>query len=1088
MNSSKRRWRIVFGWPLLLSSLSLSLPVLAQDADDAAEAALDEITVTGSKLRRDEFSSISPVQIIGGQDAIRIGNVDVTQMIAESPFVFGTQLDGSTNAAAPTSAIEGVPASGPGAATVALRGLGPERTLMLVNGRRLSPSGVRGAPVAPDLNLIPSAMIDRIEILTDGASSIYGADAVAGVVNIILRDEFEGIELRGFGTTTDQSGGEEGLISLIAGGTTDNSSFMFSAEYFNRERILLSDRTDWNACLLDMEVAPDGQHYRHCMDRRPDNAVFIDSAAFAYYTPGTTDIGVMDWSDDDGANLFLGRTAIGLDNPGNLVGDASETPYSLQQEMLDSQLNGDLQRINLYATAKYDLSPGHTAYVEGSYTQRQNKEIFTSEQVFPAIPPMIPQEDINGNIIVEPVDLFWATDQNDLNPFLEDGVTPNPFLGMCDPTASATPVAGGAFPCAGVLMTAAGEPILVDNPLNPFDGEPRALPVYALDGLAQTVETDVDNFRMVVGVEGDLGAGWFRDNDWYYDVFASYEESSGRTVEPGMFEPNVALSIDTLRVNSDGNLECGLDRTAAGFGFLTPAECVVIDWFSPTLFDRGDGGPREFATQAENDFVFGSVTNSTEIKQQHYSALITGKLFDMSAGPVAAAFGIEYRENSINSANDLVRSLGLSASEVKDVEKDTIGSTSISDIYGEIEMPLHDTFVVNLSGRYTDEKNFGSEATWSAKAQYSPVDWFRLRATAGTTFRAPNLREQFLAGAVGTIDGTSDPCTVPSDAVLPGNIYDPGSDTRSARVHANCILDGADPTALGLAANVGIPTNTGGSEDIEAETSDSFTVGFVFSQPWTDAFDLDFGVTYFDIEINDTVEELNSTETLFRCYNEEDNLESALCDRVTRRGVAPDNNTVARVDASFVNIGLQTASGYDLNVRYVDDFSIGGSHWDLNATLTATNYSELKEQFDPDSPANDRVGEAGFPEWSWIARFNLSTGNWIASWRTRYIDNFSKDEDDIVASSNLSRRSACRTQGGPDDCELLSWGSSRIYHDLSATYQRDDWAVSLGVRNVFDKEPPLIDFGQGPERMNYVVQSTYDLFGRRAFLNLQKSF
>ncbi len=93
-----------------------------------------------------------------------------------------------------------------------------------------------------------------------------------------------------------------------------------------------------------------------------------------------------------------------------------------------------------------------------------------------------------------------------------------------------------------------------------------------------------------------------------------------------------------------------------------------------------------------------------------------------------------------------------------------------------------------------------------------------------------------------------------------------------------------------------------------------------------------------------------------------------------------------------------------------------------------------------------------------------------------------------MASSNLSRRSACRTQGGPDDCELLSWGSSRIYHDLSATYQRDDWAVSLGVRNVFDKEPPLIDFGQGPERMNYVVQSTYDLFGRRAFLNLQKNF
>jgi iron complex outermembrane receptor protein len=1026
------------------------VPAYSQEDDSAAErrdTVVEEIVVTGSKLRRDEFSSISPVQVIGGRDSVTIGVVDITQMIAESPFVFGTQLDGSTNSAAPTSAIEGVPASGPGAATVALRGLGPERTLMLINGRRLSPSGVRGAPIAPDLNLIPTAMVDRIEILTDGASSIYGADAVAGVVNIILRDGFEGIELRAFGTSTDQSGGEEGLISLVMGGTTDNASFMVSAEYFNRTRILLGDRTDWHECLMDMEVAPDGTHYRHCMDRRPDNSAFIDSQGFIYYTPGTTDLGVMDWSSADAANLFLGRTEQGVDLPGNLVGSASETPYNLQQEMLDSQLNGDLQRINLYATGKYELGAGHTAYFEGSYTQRQNKEIFTSEQVFPAIPPMIPQE----TCILVNAD------------------------GTCD-------VANQV-----IVTNPDGTPLMVDNPLNPFDNEPRMLPVYTLDGLGQSRTTDIDNLRLVVGIDGDFGSGWFRDRDWYYDAFISYEESSGTSVQQGMFEPNMIESIDTMRVNWDGTLECGIPRSAAGFGFLTPGECVVLDWFSPTLFDRGDGGPREFATQAENDFVFGNVINSTSIKQQHYSGLITGEVFNMPAGPAAAAIGIEYRENSINSANDLVRSKGLTASEVKDIEGDTVGATWIADLYGEIELPLHDMFIVNLSARYTDEKNFGNETTWSAKAQFAPTDWFKIRATAGTTFRAPNLREQFLAGAVGTIDGTADPCVVPNEAIV-GGVYVPGSDPRSARVHANCIADGVDPTLLGLQANVGIPTNTGGSEDIMAETSDSFTVGFVFSQPWTDGFDLDIGITYFDIEINDTVEELNSTATLFGCYNDEDNLASPLCDRVTRRGVAPDNNTVSQVDASFVNVGLQTSSGYDINVRYVDDFSIGSKIWDLNFTWTASKYDELLEQFDPDSPTVDRVGEAGFPEWSWIARINLSTGNWMASWRTRYVADFSLDEEDITASPNFSRRSACRTLGGPADCDLLSWGSSVMYHDLSGTYQRDDWSVSFGVRNIFDESPPLIAFGEGPERMNYVVQSTYDLFGRRAFLNLDKSF
>jgi iron complex outermembrane receptor protein len=1017
----------ILGWSLVASSLSLSAPVLAQGDDEDGGGQLEEITVTGSKLRRDEFSSISPVQVIGGQDSVKIGTVDVTQMIAESPFVFGTQLDGSTNSGSTTGAVEGVPASGPGSATVSLRGLGPERTLLLVNGRRLSPSGVRGAPVAPDLNLIPSAMIDRIEILTDGASSIYGADAVAGVANIILRSEFEGIELRAFGAAPEQSGGEESLISFIGGASNDRSNFTVSAEYFNREHIYARDRTDWNDCLQNIEVAPGGKQYSICEDGRPDNAAFISSQGFVYYTPGSTDLGIPDWSTGNGANLFLGRPGTAVDEPGNLTGNASETPYNLQQEELDTQIQGNVERINLYVTGKYDLTPGHTVYMEGSYTQRQNKDVFTSEQAFPAIPHMIPQRDAAGNV-----------------------------TGM------------------------------VDNPLNPFDAE-RALPVYSLEGLTQERETDVDNMRMVAGIEGDLGSGWFRDRGWFYDAFVSIEESSGTSVQAGMLEPHIRESIDTLRVNADGELECGLERTAGGFGFITPSPCVVVNWFAPSLWDV-DGSKHEFATQAESDFLFGNVINTTEIKQQHYSGLISGELFDMPAGPVAMAFGAEYRENSIDSANDIVRAQGLSASESTDIEGDTIGSTWIADAYAELEFPLLDSLVLNTSARYTEEKNFGNETTWSAKAQWSPTESFSIRATAGTTFRAPNLREQFLAGQAGVLAGTSDPCVVPAVAVLPGPIYDPTSDPRSARVLNNCILDGVDPEALGLQANVLIPTNTGGSDDIKAETSDSFTVGFVFSQPWSDSFDLDFGVTYFDIEVNDTVEELDSATILTRCYNDEDNLASPFCSRVTRAGVNPENNTVGRVDASFVNLGLVTSSGYDINVRYLDDFSVGNSIWDLAMTLTITNYDEQLEQIDDESPINDRVGEAGYPEWSGIARIDLAAGNWGVTWRSRYVDAFALDDEDIIQSTNRTRRDPCQVLGGPADCFDKHAGGSTMYHDLSATYSGDEWAVSVGIKNLFDQEPPLIKQGSGPSRFNYVVQSTYDLFGRRAFLNLQKSF
>ena len=1037
MITQKRLTCAFLTWPLLLASALIFSPVQAQqDAADSADV-VEEIVVTGSKLRRDEFSSISPVQVIGGQEAVRIGMVDVTQMIAESPFVSGTQLDGSVNAGSTTGAVEGVPASGPGSATVSLRGLGPERTLLLVNGRRLAPSGVRGAPVAPDLNLIPSAMIDRIELLTDGASSIYGADAVAGVANIILRSDFEGIELRAFGTQPEQSGGEETLISFIGGASNDRSNFTVSAEYFDRGHIFARDRTDWNSCMLDIEVAPDGTHYSHCLDRRPDNSVFIDSAVFVYHTPGMTDIGVMDWSDDAGAQAFLGYPA----GVSQLVGSAAETPYNLQQEELDTQLQGDVERINLFAAGKYDLTPGHTVYIETSYSQRQNVDIFTSEQAFPAIPPMIPQEDANGNIIVD----------------------------------------------------ATGAPILVDNPLNPFDNEPRALPVYSLQGLSQRRETDIDQLRIVGGIEGDFGTGWFSRNDWIYDAFVSIEESSGSSVQAGMFEPHIRESVDTLRMDSSGNLICGLPRTAAGFGFLTPADCVVINWFAPSLFTTG-GGDKTFATQEEEDFLFGNVINTTEIDQQHYSALITGDLFEMPAGTVGLVVGFEYRENTINSANDIVRKLGLSASEAPDTEGDTIGTTWIRDVYVETELPLHDMFTINLSGRYTEEKNFGNEPTYSVKAEFTPTEWLRLRGTVGTTFRAPNLREQFLAGQAGVIAGNLDPCVVPAEADVM-DVYDPSLDPRTQRVLDNCVLDGADPTALGLLANVLIPTQTGGSDTITAETSDSFTVGFVFSQPWTESFDFDFALTYFDIEVEDTVEELDPVTILFRCYNDDDNLANALCSRVTRRGVLPDNNTVAEVDSSFVNLGLVTSKGYDYNVRYVDDFSIGGRFFDLAATLTATNYSEQIEQIDPQSPADDRIGEAGFPEWSWILRADLSLQNWGISWRMRFIDEFSKDADDINLSRNFSDRSACLVLGGPVDaaggngpCVSKHDGDSTLFHDLSATYVRDEWSVTLGVRNLTDEAPPLITQGEGPSRFNHVVMSTYDLYGRRFFLNAQYRF
>ena len=636
-------------------------------------------------------------------------------------------------------------------------------------------------------------------------------------------------------------------------------------------------------------------------------------------------------------------------------------------------------------------------------------------------------------------------------------------------------------------MTAAGEPILVDNPLNPFDEV--ALPVYSLKGLSQRRKTDIDDFRIILGVEGDLG--FAADKGWIYDVFASYEESSGTSIQAGMLEPHIRESLDTLRMTSTGELVCGLPRNVGGFGFITPADCPIVDWFADSLFTTR-GGDKTFATQEETDYLFGNVINSTTLEQTHLSALVTGDIFEMPAGTVGLVLGTEWRENSIFSANDIVRAQALSASEAPDQEGDTIGETSIFDLYLETELPLAEWATLNLSGRYTDEENFGNETTYSIKGEVRPVESLRLRGTFGTTFRAPNLREQFLAGQAGVIGGREDPCVVPPTANN-GAVYDPTGETRSQTVLDNCVLDGVDPLALGLQANVLIPTQTGGSTAIKAETSESFTAGFVYTQNFTDAFDLDFSVTYFSIEVEDTVEELDPIEVLARCYEDDPNLANALCNRVTRLGVNPSNNTVSRVDSSFVNLGLVTSKGYDINARYIDDFNLGNTFVDMTWTLTATNYTELKEQIDPESPIDDRVGEAGFPEWSWVIRGNFTINdNWGVAWRSRFVGEFERDVDDIDASNNGSR-DACNVLGGPTNdptgpCIKAHAGDSLWYHDLSLTYEADEWSVTGGIRNLADEEPPLIDQGQGPARMNMVVQSTYDLYGRRFFLNATKRF
>ena len=225
--------------------------------EDGAVVAEDEaaseggIVVTGSRIKKTTFSSISPLQVLSNQDSQDAGDFDAASILQRSESAAGQQIDAT---------FQGfVLDNGPGSQTINLRGLGADRTLLLINSRRLAPAGVEGAPTNPSINLLPTSLIDRFDLLLDGASSVYGSDAVAGVINVILRKDFDGPELFVSGNVNPMGGGDDYTVSGAWGFNSDRGFFGIGAEYAYRDEVKLRDRDFLAGCDTHYELGDDGQ-------------------------------------------------------------------------------------------------------------------------------------------------------------------------------------------------------------------------------------------------------------------------------------------------------------------------------------------------------------------------------------------------------------------------------------------------------------------------------------------------------------------------------------------------------------------------------------------------------------------------------------------------------------------------------------------------------------------------------------------------------------------------------------------------------------------------------------------------------------
>lgn len=1018
--------------------------------DEEQNEEIEEVVVTGSRIRRDAFTSASPIQIIDGAGSREIGLIDTASLLQSATQATGTQIDNTFTAF--------VLDNGPGSAQVNLRGLGPERVLLLLNSRRMAPAGVGGAPTSPDLTTIPNIMIDRVEYLLDGASSIYGSDAVSGVANVIMRQDFDGFEFEAESVQPDIDAGEENTLGLAWGKAGDNWNFGVAGEYYERKRVRLSDLPYTRECNQYIHEDERGLRFSDDTSLVPGttispckldtiNRVFIPIGyGNVWSTPGETNIGIPNFSETSVPVGFAsfnptirpidtngdGEPDIGLVDPdGNGLTEVDLQTGQFNQNGSRRDRAGDFllgtERVNVYAYGDYSFGDDNNTevYFETLYSKRETQVFSPGAVIFPDVPATNPYNPCNQD-----------------SPF---GVNCIGFFG------------GLNF------------------------GSQEVTPIVAIENDRDNNDVEIEQYRFVVGVRGDLP---FIQNDsglgnWGYDVYVTHSTSEGTDQQTGILEEPLLYSLNTSRFDADGNIVCG-DNDG----------CVPVNMFADSIYQPGGGN---FSSQAETDYVFGVRSFVTEVDQTVISAVAQGDIARLpwNDTEIPLVIGFEYREDEINSQpNDVARDGGLIA-----FFKDggALGSRDIHEFFIETELQLAEgargaeELSLNLAARYTDESTYGSDTTYSVKTVYTPVDGVTFRGTYGTSFRAPNAREQFLVGQSG-FNTIADPCIVPLEARIPAldpslpDGYDASLDSRSQTVLSNCAANGVDPLTLGLDG-----TNTqysvevlrkGGQQvqlNINPETSTSKTYGVVLDQPFFDSFTMRFGATYYDIEVEDSIALLGTQLIINDCYVENENNTSAFCRFLTRDAEGLLDN----VDSSFINVNTLSSRGIDYNLYFQKDIIFADRNLDIEIDARVTRV--LENLFIFEDSEEDDAGTPVAPEWEGNILLTARYDEVRFNWRANYISGETDEKDDFTATQPCETLNLlCRPVVDTEDYWM---------HTASFTWEPNDWTFTLGMVNVFDEIPPLVDTDAPEVQLNNVpLGAGYDLAGRRIFMAVKKVF
>lgn len=1026
-----------------IAALAIATPAQAQtaQADDQDEASVADtetasedrntITVTGSRIRNPNLQGFEPTTSIDAEFIESRNFINAADALNTLPQIRGSVTPNGDQAA-----------FGQGVNFINNFGLGSNRTLTLINGRRAVTSnppslfGPAAAGTQVDVNIIPTALIKRVDIASTAGAPVYGSDAIAGTVNFILDDRYEGLSLNATSGLYEEGDGHfyrlEGVYGTqFAGG---RGHLQLSSFYTYTDGILQSQRQDFlnelsvqNNLIETGRIAPGVRLDTGATDGNPATVVFRGLGLFALSNNGVIFGGPLGITTSTASPTGrVGAQAFQFDASGNLVPynvgtriraliGGVATPSGNNAIFGDGfkfsdfgQLTSNLRRFGANAFANYDLTDNINIFAEAQYFDSRADEL------------------------------------------------------VQQPTFN-TPLFGGAsgaltFNVNNPFLTAQARSVLQGAGVTTFQLSRANVGFADLTGFAET-----EFKRGVLGARGDFK---LFGNDWNWEAALNYGKSK---IADNRQDINVQNFINATNValNAQGQIVC-----AANLGpVATPAQAVNVASGVPAPIADNACVPFNFfgnqASAAALDYVTSENRTTTALEQTVFNANLGGSLFKFNKNDVSVNVGYEYRKEegafTPSEFERLGRGRGAAVTPIS-------GSYTLNEVFGEVLVPLIspendmliESAIVYGRGRYVDNTVNGGFFSWAAGGSIAPIRDIEFRGNFTRSFRAPALAELFLpqANAFGFVP----------DLCMPGTVS--GGPNPAARQRNCAAFLAAFPNVQRpqLAAQASVPIIVGGNPNLDNEKADSYSLGVILRPSFVPNFSVT--VDYVNISISQPIAQLTTAQVNSACFDN-DNFNTAdpangnaFCSLIRRTAAGEVVNDPANpgVRTGFQNgnaIDFEGIQGAMLYATSLDSIGLGGT-LQLRGDLTVV----LNRVVDITGVAPARSDAViGDPTWAGQVTVNYNDKDWGFGTVGRY-----------TGEQLFSRFDRTPDARQFDKLESFWVFDSNIYFNVD-----DSFRFNFSVRNLFDRRCQVNGGFCIPASRN-------DVFGRQYSVSVTKDF